>query len=106
MGTFKKGQIVVIDFPFSNLEESKTRPAYIASADYEDLILCQITSTTKYNSIKINEKDFEKGKLNKLSYIRPNKIFTLEKKKINYTVGKLNSEKIKEIQLAISKIFN
>jgi mRNA interferase MazF len=42
---FIKGDVVVIPFPFSDLTQSKRRPALvIAELEGDDLILCQITS--------------------------------------------------------------
>jgi len=41
----KAGDIVVLPFPFSDLSESKVRPAVVfARASKSDWILCQITS--------------------------------------------------------------
>jgi len=66
VGRFVKGDIVVINFPFSDLTGSKRRPALvIADLDGDDIILCQIT--THLNSdryaIPIGDEDFEEGKL-------------------------------------------
>ncbi len=47
MAKFVKGDVVVIPFPFSDLSQSKRRPALvIAELEGDDLILCQITSQT------------------------------------------------------------
>ena len=45
MGTFVKGDVVVVPFPFSDLTQAKRRPALVlAQLNKNDLILCQITS--------------------------------------------------------------
>jgi hypothetical protein len=45
MGRFVKGDVVVTPFPFSDLSDSKRRPALVAAAlKGGDVILCQITS--------------------------------------------------------------
>jgi len=47
MAKFVKGDVVIVPFPFSDLSQSKRRPALvIAGLDGDDLILCQITSRT------------------------------------------------------------
>ena len=47
MARFMKGDIVVVLFPFSDLTQSKRRPALvIASLEGDDVLLCQITSKT------------------------------------------------------------
>lgn len=46
MGRFIKGDILVVPFPFSDLSQSKKRPALVIANIEEgnDLILSQITS--------------------------------------------------------------
>ena len=45
MARFVEGDVVVIPFPFSDLSQSKRRPALvIASLQGDDAILCQLTS--------------------------------------------------------------
>jgi mRNA interferase MazF len=95
-----KGDIVVIDFPFSSLKESKRRPALIVKIPSgEDLILCQITSESQEKSVEItlNDKDFYAGKLKRDSYIRIDKIASIEKSLVRYKIGALKEEKFNKI---------
>jgi mRNA interferase MazF len=97
---FVKGDVVVVPFPFSDLTEAKRRPALVlAELDGEDRILCQITSQQfrdRY-AVAINESDFEEGSLQKISNIRPNRIFTADCKIIQYKAGSIKSDKIDEV---------
>ena len=100
MERFIKGDVLVIPFPFSDLSNSKRRPALvIANLEGDDLILCQITSkfTKDRYSIFLTAEDFEEGALKVDSYIRPNKIFTADKGLILYKVGKIYSYKLNEV---------
>lgn len=93
MAEFVKGDVVVIPFPFSDLSQTKRRPALvISSPGGEDLILCQITSKTvkDFYSVSIDNDSFESGSLNQPSNVRPNRLFTAEKNIILYKIGKLN----------------
>ena len=104
MARFIKGDVVVVPFPFSDLTQAKRRPALVlAELMGDDVILTQITSQNiKDNySISLEPEEFESGNLNKKSNIRPNRIFTADKKILLYKVGHLKKEKIKE---TISKI--
>lgn len=77
METFIKGDVVVVPFPFSDLSNSKRRPALvIANSTANDIILCKITSknTTDSYGITITEKDFSSGSLSQISNVRPNKL--------------------------------
>ena len=90
MERFVKGDVVVVPFPFSDLTEAKRRPALVlAELDGEDRILCQITSrqfVDRY-AVPIDESDFEEGSLRKTSIVRPNRIFTADRKIILYRAG-------------------
>lgn len=100
MGTFVKGDIVVIPYPFSDFSDVKRRPAFIVSSlNNSDVILCQITSVHRSDSysILLRDNDFARGKLDKDSYIRPNVIFTANAKNIIYSAGKANPKKVDEV---------
>lgn len=74
MAKFVKGDVVVIPFPFSDLSQSKRRPALVLTVlQGNDLILCQITSkSVKDNyAIPVDQNDFASGRLNQESNIRP-----------------------------------
>jgi mRNA interferase MazF len=108
MGRFIKGDVVVVPFPFSDLSQSKKRPALVlANLNGDDLILSQITSQSVYDtySIKIESNDFSEGTLNRASNIRPNKIFTADRNIIRYKAGHLNGEKINEVITKIVEVF-
>jgi mRNA interferase MazF len=96
---FVKGDVVVLPFPFSDLSNAKRRPAVVlVQLQGDDVILAQITSQTVSDiySIPLKDSDFSYGKLNKLSNIRPNRIFTADAAIILYKVGTLKPAKIEE----------
>ena len=107
MERFVKGDIVVTPFPFSDLTSSIKRPALvIANLKGEDIILCQITTKQRQDQyiINLNKNDFETGDLKVDSFIRISRIFTLRKSLILYKIGRLNKNKIKEIEDKICKL--
>ncbi|MFV1885229.1 MAG: type II toxin-antitoxin system PemK/MazF family toxin [Balneola sp.] len=109
MGKFVKGDIVVVPFPFSDLSNSKRRPAFvIRDFDGEDLLLCQITSQASKNelSIIIDDNDFSSGSLNKKSNIRPDKIFTCSENIILYKIGSLNETTVQKVIQSIIDLIN
>ena len=108
MERFVRGDIVILPFPFSDLSISKNRPALVAATlKGDDLILCQITSQSRddKDAIILKQEDFQHGKLNVDSFIRPSRLFTADSSIIQYKVGKLNSSKIKEVERKICEIF-
>jgi mRNA interferase MazF len=100
MERFIKGDVVVLPFPFSDLSQTKRRPALVINQlKGDDLILCAITSQIKLDkyAIVIENNDFISGSLNRNSYVRVNRLFTAENKIIAYKVGNLKPQKIAEI---------
>ena len=100
MATFVKGDVIIVPFPFSDLTQTKRRPALvIATLPGDDLILCQITSQniTDSYAIAITNNDFASGGLNQNSNSRPNKLFTGDRQIILYQAGQIKPEKLEEV---------
>ncbi len=105
MEEFVKGDVVVI--PFSDLTNTKRRPALIiANLQGDDFIMSQITSQARVDnySIILYKEDFVKGKLNLVSLIRPNRLFTIDKSLIENKVGFLKKEKLNKVIEKVCKI--
>jgi PemK-like, MazF-like toxin of type II toxin-antitoxin system len=93
VAAFGRASVVLVDFPFSDLSDSKLRPAVVlAQANRQDWFLCQITSNAGIDerAIEINDPDFVVGSLRQRSFARPNKIFTGHERLINRRVGILS----------------
>ncbi|MDF5740150.1 MULTISPECIES: type II toxin-antitoxin system PemK/MazF family toxin [unclassified Nostoc] len=100
MAGFVKGDVVIVPFPFSELTQTKRRPALvIAKLQGDDLILCQITSKSVGDiyAIQLDNSDFSYGRLNQQSNIRPNRIFTADKQIVLYQAGQIKPEKLIEV---------
>jgi mRNA interferase MazF len=108
MGHFTVGQVVSSAFPFSDLTAKKYRPALVvAIVDFDDLILCQITSKPYASSmaIELSESDFTKGSLPVNSYIRPDKLFTTDALLVSKVYGGLKLEKLRQVQTTLRNLF-
>lgn len=108
MGKFAVGQVVSSAFPFSDLTTKKLRPAIIvAIADFDDIILCQITSKTYSSSkpVTLAISDFVQGKLPLDSYVRPDKIFTADQAIVHTVYGTVSAAKLQQIHTEIRELF-
>jgi len=73
------GEVVLVPFPFSDLSQSKVRPAVcLAGAGRGDWVLCQVTSSPYGDpaAIPLDASDFASGGLLVSSFARPGKLFT------------------------------
>ena len=89
---FEFGTVVLVPFPFTNLESTTVRPALVISkkTSSDDVILAFITSQKERHGLVIDEDDevFRKSGLKVTSTVRFDKIATLSKKLI---LGKLGA---------------
>lgn len=109
MGKPVAGDIVVLPFPHTNLQLGKRRPAMVAvSLPGEDLILCQITSQAHRDAyaILLDPDDFEAGQLAVRSFVRPNRLFTVEQSVIAYTAARLTTAKLEEVLRKLRQLFS
>ncbi len=100
MARFVVGDVIVVTFPFSDLNQTKRRPALVVAAlSGEDLILCQITSQTVMDqyAVSIAVEDFSSGGLKQVSNVRPNRIFTASQTIIAYKTGVILPSKLSEV---------
>lgn len=86
------GDVVVVPFPFTNLEHAKRRPAFVLAVLADgDYIFCQITSRAWPQSIPLRMRDLSEGTLPHDSYVRPEKLFTGNQTLVLSRVGHVKS---------------
>lgn len=108
----KQKDIVLLPYPFTDLQRTKVRPALVVSNDFlnkksNDCVMLPLTSIVKDEpfSILIFDNDLSSGKLLKPSCIKVNKIFTVEKRLIVMKIGTLNNEAFEKIKSELMKAF-
>lgn len=98
------GSVVLVPFPFSDLSQSKLRPAVVlADVGRGDWILCQVTSSpyADAKAITLANSDFEEGSLRVVSYARPGKLFTANQELLVSEVGSLNDKALNRLLDAV-----
>lgn len=98
---YRQLDIVLMPFPYSDLSGSKKRPALIVSNkrvnDSGDLICCLITSNPLSKGILLEEDFFEDEKLPYKSWVKANRLFTIEKKIIIKKIARIKPSKYGKI---------
>lgn len=103
--------IILINFPFSDLSSAKVRPALVISKDeYNaanlDAVVLAITSNLYPSEYKvfIENQDLESGSLPANSAIRVDKPFSVLQSKVIKIQGKVGSTKFEEVRVAIANL--
>ena len=107
MGAPAVGAVVLVPFPFSDLSQSKLRPAVVlAGVGHGDSMLCQVTSNAYVDPLatELPAADFAHGSLRRTSYARPGKLFTASDSLVVRQVGMLTPEARTRIVNAIMKL--
>lgn len=98
------GAVVLVRFPFSDLSQTKLRPAVVlADAGRGDWILCQVTSKSYGDSraIRLEDTGFSTGSLRVPSYARPGKLFTANRDLIVSEVATVKPPLLKQVVDAV-----
>jgi len=100
-----QGGIVLIPIPFTDLSSQKRRPDIVISNNaYNrktmDIVVVTMTSnlTMVDYSFTITSSDLERGKLNRPSMVRVDKIYTLSQSIVVKTLGRVNSNVLDRIR--------
>ena len=91
--------IVLLSFPFSDLQTSNVRPAIVLSNDRynrhsEDFVAVPLTSNLKFKdyAVLITNGELESGRLIVESKAKVDRIFSISQKLVRMKIGRVNSE--------------
>lgn len=99
--------VVSVGFPFSDLSQTKLRPAVIlAGAGQGDWILCQVTRKPYRDAyaVTLTRESFAVGSLRMTSYARPGKLFTANRELMVTEIGSLREAAFTQITEALIAI--
>ena len=108
MGVPSAGAVVLVPFPFSDLSQTKLRPAIVlAFASRGDWILCQVTSNpySDPSAVPFDSSSMRSGSIRVESFARPSKLLTANESLIASLIGELKPDKRVEILNAVIGIF-
>jgi len=101
----KKGDIVLIPFPFTDLSGSKLRPALVLISTETDVTVCFITTQfqwKEYLDIDLNPSSV--NGLKKMSLLRISKFSTIDKDLILGRIGTLENNYLRMLNRNLSEI--
>jgi mRNA interferase MazF len=102
----KKGSVVLIPFPFTDLKGSKIRPAVVLSKNALDVTICFITSELKWKTeYDIPVFPSVDNGLKAESLIRTGKIATIDSSLVLGELGELSDIEISELNKGLKKLF-
>jgi mRNA interferase MazF len=109
---YKRGDIVLVSFPFTDLSSSKRRPALVVSPDsfndaMKDLVLAAITSQgAEVGALTNDQSDCIDGILPKKSVVKPAKLFTMHTTLVVKKICAMRPEKLLIVLTEIRQFFS
>src|SRR5437763_14171495 len=107
-----RGEVVELDWPFSDRTGSKTRPAVVVQADFlngliDDTILVQITGTRHGipgTEVTIDPTIESAAGLRKFCYISCTNALTLDQALVLRTIGYLSDDAMKQTDACLKAV--
>jgi mRNA interferase MazF len=100
------GEVLLLTFPFVDGVNSKRRPALVLiDTGDEDIIVVRITSQVAKMIFDVELTEWEKAGLRLPSFVRVNRIATLEKKLVERKLGKLTTNDWAKVQSKIQQLW-
>jgi mRNA interferase MazF len=109
MMNLESGAVVLINFPFTDLQSSKIRPALVLSVKGDDVIILGIFSKVpdqlRESWICIDESNpaFRQTGLKKASIIKTEKIAVVHQSFIRRVLGRISSEFMQRVKQTLRK---
>jgi mRNA interferase MazF len=112
--SYRRGDVVLVPFPFTDLTGSKQRPALVVSSDafnasHDDVLLVAITSrvpaTLSSNEVVISSTDLGPSGLLKPSVVKTAKLITIHQALIRKSIGKMPPPALKQVLEVIREQF-
>ncbi len=109
----KKGDIILVPFPFTDLSTTKLRPAVVLWVDSSgiDITVCFISSQNVSNIsseefiIETTDPEFSQTGLKVTSKVRVSRIVTIERNLITRKLGKLETNLLQKLDNGLRNAF-
>lgn len=103
----KKGEIILVPFPFTDLTGNKLRPALVLISGKDDVTVAFVTTQVRWkepNDVVISPTN--KNGLKQESLIRLSKLATIDSSLVAGILGELDKSNMKEVNKNLITILN
>lgn len=104
---YKRGAVVLVPFPFSDLSENKVRPVVVVSKGVlaDDVVVVAVSSAKTRSKSDVLVDASKQNGLKVDSVVRCSKIVTLDAKIIIGEIGTLTKQDVERVLRAIRTLF-
>jgi mRNA interferase MazF len=104
MTGFKVGDVDSVEFPFSDFQARKRRPALVLDSGEVDLLLARITThpPREYSDVALNH--WSEIGLPRASTIRLTKLIAIDHRLVHHKIGSLHSQDSPAVARALERL--
>jgi mRNA interferase MazF len=110
---YERGLLVLVPFPFTDLSQSKQRPAVVVSPSNfsgDNIIVCAVSSKTssvlKSWEVSLNSDETQNERLPKASVVKVDRLFTIHQSLVIKVLDKLTSKKSAEVMKLLEQLLS
>jgi mRNA interferase MazF len=92
MTTFKAGDVVSVEFPFSDFQNFKRRPGLVLVGGEADLLVARVTAHSPREPSDVALKHWSEIGLPRASTIRLTKLVTIDHRLVHHKIGRLHPD--------------
>lgn len=107
------GDVALLPFPYTDLSSRKQRPALVlTSASYNrrhaDVLVAYVTSQRQRSewAVPVDNADLSEGRFPKTSWVRADKLATLEQRLVRRVVGRLDTAAMGQVRTRLAKLLD
>jgi mRNA-degrading endonuclease toxin of MazEF toxin-antitoxin module len=89
---FKVGDVVSVEFPFSDFQTYKRRPGLVLVSGEIDLLIARLTTHPPREPSDVAMKRWAETGLPRASTIRLTKLVTIDRRLVHHKIGRLHSD--------------
>lgn len=104
-------ELVLLSYPFSNMESAKVRPAVVISNNiynrkFHDMIVVPLTTnlSLREHSVSLAQEGLEEGRLIKESVIKVDRIMSVNQSLARMVIGKVKRQVLAEINNELAAV--
>lgn len=104
MTKYNVGDVVSVEFPFSDLQGQKRRPGLVLASDASDVLLARLTTHPPRETSDVLLKHWAAVGLPRASTVRLTKLVTVDARLIHHKIGHLQAEDAAAVAQAVQQL--
>lgn len=106
MTAFKVGDVVSVEFPFSDLQTRKRRPGLVLASGDVDLLVARLTTHAPRERSDVLLQRWSEIGLPRTSTIRMTKLATIDHRLVHHKIGRLHPDDARAVVQAWQQMTN